>query len=56
MTRAIAIAALVGAPASIPASLLKAISEPPLQRAAESLWPADRGAEGAGRRRSVRLP
>ncbi len=39
MTRSIAIAALIGASASIPASLLKAISEPPLQRAAESLWP-----------------
>lgn len=32
--------ALIGAVASIPASRLKAVTESPLQRAAEALWPA----------------
>jgi hypothetical protein len=39
MTRTLARAALFGAVASIPASMLKAISERQPQRAAESLWP-----------------
>lgn len=39
MTRSLARAALLGAVASIPASRFKAISEPPLQRAAETVWP-----------------
>jgi putative membrane protein len=39
MTKTLAVAALFGAVASIPASKLKAISERQLQRAAETLWP-----------------
>ena len=39
MIKTLARAALVGAVASIPASKLKGITESPLQRAAEALWP-----------------
>jgi putative membrane protein len=39
MRKTVAAAALVGAVASLPASKLKALSESPLQRAAETLWP-----------------
>jgi putative membrane protein len=39
VTKTLARAALLGAVASIPASMLKAISERQLQRAAETVWP-----------------
>jgi len=39
MRKTVATAALIGAAASIPASKLKGITEGPLQRAAEALWP-----------------
>ena len=39
MTGTLARAALLGAVASIPASKLKGVTERPLQRAAEALWP-----------------
>lgn len=39
MNKTMATAALVGAAASIPASMIKALTESPLQRAAELLWP-----------------
>jgi putative membrane protein len=40
MKRTFALAALIGAAASFPASKLKAATESPLQRGAEALWPA----------------
>lgn len=40
MRKALATTALIGAVASIPASKFKGITEAPLQRAAEALWPA----------------
>jgi putative membrane protein len=39
MKKALITTALIGAAASIPASKFKAITESPLQRAAEGLWP-----------------
>lgn len=39
MKKTLITAALIGAAASIPASKFKGITESPLQRAAESLWP-----------------
>ena len=39
MKKTLITTALIGAAASIPASKLKGISESPLQRAAEALWP-----------------
>jgi uncharacterized membrane protein YagU involved in acid resistance len=39
MRKSLAMAALTGAIASIPASKIKALTESPLQRAAEALWP-----------------
>jgi hypothetical protein len=40
MKKTLAMTALIGATASIPASRLKAVTESPLQGAAEALWPA----------------
>jgi putative membrane protein len=39
MRKTLAVAALIGATASIPASRIKGLTESPLQSAAEALWP-----------------